>query len=978
MNPSRELQDLRAMALAQQFAQILSGTDTQMLEDQLAVYLNFLYCNQEDLGKPLLQPMQVRAGDPFHKEPYALNFQDGIANIQLIFQWLQSIGKSNLALYNNLMGQYLGLKEQVNRLLSKTNDLKLFLLDSAGGVFSCGDSFNNTSKVDLISDRTMPVARVDITPGIVTLPLADNPAAVTIQGVQINSTSNGIMGNNQQSGVTNPHNDPQVIIDGSPATWFEFESVSNGLRDTPLILDFTLSLDKTRVINQCNVQLNNFGTADWPELDDLLISQDGKSFLSLKSELSQAPNGINPQQNSTNSNPGTVSYNFLPRQVRYLRLILRQGGYYLIDTVNGPMHRYAIGVAEVNLQSLNFQSSGEFISLPFNFSIDIKKAMLAINNSCLPTGVCQMSHYLSPDRGKTWVQIQPNTGISTQVPKVINFNTQDPGAIQTPDPVMSLCYRAVLTRDESQLSNQSSLVQYINNAKELVRVPLSFPYKLSLDYQPINDSISLHFPCIGSRGLDRNILLGSSDGSADQTFQIPLTLPTQPEKVWVNKQLWRRVDDLSSSTETSRVYVVNRITSTIQFGNGVKGMIPPASFQIFLELTREHLFFKIGDTIQTDLRYPAFSGFQLFQIGLEQTADHERLARGATVYRLQNTFISTSPTFTNDTTGVFLQEKTFLDGINELAAAGDYSIDYRYGNLYSKTISPTNQNISISYGYRPKTIVSNDYWQLMNDRTLVLSPQAFYSQDVVDENLSNQDGFYTIQLANNGILVNSLKFSTKAELTQELPYYDGVSEFNGLVFQKNESVPTGSNLFTLQYLPVQGYEIIFSDTEVFADEVTEIDQVIAGGNYYINYITGRVTTYLPTNGGTISYYYHTDIDNLDQSFSVDYRWGKVYLYRPLTAGATVSYKFCAYEAAYYIAEPVPVSAYELHPATREVVFTDPSYINLLRKRFTSDDLLEANYQYVDQASLNQAGVAKMFTPILFDYSLKIIPQGNTL
>ena len=979
MNPFEQLQILRARLLAGQFTQALANTrNNGLLEDQISLYLNFLQQDQGDLSVPLLQAMPVRKGDPFHPGPYVTNFQDGIADIQLIFQWLQSLGQSNLALYNNLMSQYLGIKDQVNRLLSGTNDLELFLLDTAGGVMSVGDNFNNTSKVDITTSRTVPIARVDTITGLVTLPLATKPAVMAIQGVQINSASNGVNGNNQQSGVTNPHNDPKMLIDGDPSTWFEYEAVANGPRNDPLILDLTITLDKIGVINQCNLQFNNFGAAAWPELDDFLVSQDGKTFLSLKDELSQEPNGVNPSVSQTISNTGAVSYNFLPRQTRYLRLILKQSGYYLIDTVNGQQNRYAIGLSEINLQTLAFQTSGEFISLPYQFSTAISKVMLVADNICLPAGVCQMLHYVSPDLGNSWIPIQPNSGVSTQIPKVVNFNSQDPGAIQTPKPVTSLCYRTVLTRDESQLTNQSALVQYINHENELVRVPLSYPYKISLNYQPINDSVSLHFPCIGSRGLDRNIPLGTSDGSADQTFSIPITVPNQAEQVWINKQLWQRVADFSTSTSTSRVYAINYITNTIQFGNGVNGMIPPAAFQISLGLPREPLFFKVGDTISANLLYATAGEFQLYQIGSLQDSDNERLARGATVYRLQNQFIATSLVFVGDATGVFQHEKPFLNGINELTSPGDYSVDYASGTLYSRSISPVNQNITVSYQFRPRTAVANDYWQLSNDRTLILSPTVFQSQDSHNEDLSSQAGLYTAQLANTGVVVNSLAFSALANLTQELPFYDGVSEFNGLVFQKNESVPVGPNLFTLQHVPVQGYQVSFSDTEVFADPVDDANLVTVPGNYFIDFSTGKVSTYLPANGGVVSYYYHTDINNLEQSYSVDYRNGVLYLYAPLAIGVTTSYKYSAYEASYYIAEAIPASAYELHSTTQEVVFTDPAYINNLRKRFTTDDLLEADYQYVDQVSLNQAGVAQMFTPMLFDYHLRVIPAGNQL
>jgi hypothetical protein len=107
-----------------------------------------------------------------------------------------------------------------------------------------------------------------------------------------------------------------------------------------------------------------------------------------------------------------------------------------------------------------------------------------------------------------------------------------------------------------------------------------------------------------------NELLGSSDGTQFQTFQVVQT-PVLSEIIRVNEKgrisedekhvlietygeqtvsevvdtfgevteiwiRWQRVDDFFGSTPRSRHYIINPVSGEIQFGNGISGMIPPA------------------------------------------------------------------------------------------------------------------------------------------------------------------------------------------------------------------------------------------------------------------------------------------------------------------------------------------------------------------------------------------------------------------
>ncbi len=90
----------------------------------------------------------------------------------------------------------------------------------------------------------------------------------------------------------------------------------------------------------------------------------------------------------------------------------------------------------------------------------------------------------------------------------------------------------------------------------------------------------------------KNEILGSSDGSPNQTFKIKHT-PVINAEIWVKEQtepeeettyyqdkdyywvLWKEIQDLDFSCENCRHYSLDKVSGEVKFGNGIKGKIPP-------------------------------------------------------------------------------------------------------------------------------------------------------------------------------------------------------------------------------------------------------------------------------------------------------------------------------------------------------------------------------------------------------------------
>lgn len=954
--------------LHQQLEQELQNPSLQELEELVVVYLNHLARQQQDLTQPLFQPYQIRPGDWPTPEPYNQNFQASQETIRLLCRWLQNIGDTELSLHNYLLSQYLGLKTQIRRLSSTVADLELFQKDLAAGVRVYGDSFLTADKTDATSRRDYPAAYLDLQLGAVSLPITSELYQPQVAVVKLNPESNGIPGNNQQLGITAAYNDLGALTDGRLDTWYEYEAVASSPRSQPLILDLTITLVKETLLNRLRLYLNNLGSTTWPRIKDLQASPDGKNFVSLKSEVKSFSPRINPFEVDplATATGGLLVFYFPPRRVRHLRLVLQQPGYHFIETSSGTRYRYAIGIREIAASGVAYHPLGEFLSQPYQFAHPVRRVMLETEETLLPTAdICRIQHFISPD-GESWQEIQPVSGLDSTIPKVISYEDEH---------VTRLIYRAVLSRREDETAQAIS--QYMVDTTEFLPFPASPPYILALNQAPEADSVSVCLPYAGSAGLDTKLCLGVSDGAPNQFFTVPFEL-TGTEEVWVNKQRWQQVESLVGQGAEARVYTVNYPTRTITFGDGTQGLVPPAGFKIYLGLPPERLMVTGGEVLSAVLRHhtlPRPQDVKIYRVQPPKTVNQELLSRGATILRLthQNLVPGVSPTFSGTALTTFQQECTYIDGSLELVNPGDYSIDYRRGVIYTKTPTPINTNCYVSYRYAPREPIADTNWTFATDRTdtLEIFPEAFHSEEVNLEDLSAQAGNLRVDLANSHLIRGRLKFSTNAGLDRELPFIDGVSEFTGIMLQQDESVPIGTVVFTLEHIPRQDYQIVFSDSTVFAREVSSINKVTAAGTYWVDYSSGEVHTYLPTAGGQVSYYYHRDITDLDRSYSVDYEKGQVHLYRPLPARVSVSYQYAHYEVEYYFTEIIPPAAYEVKTEDRQVIITDLALIHSLRQRFTGEDAIAVRYRYLVREAPS-AGALQMFTPLLHRYGLRLL------
>jgi hypothetical protein len=97
---------------------------------------------------------------------------------------------------------------------------------------------------------------------------------------------------------------------------------------------------------------------------------------------------------------------------------------------------------------------------------------------------------------------------------------------------------------------------------------------------------------IDQRQTVRGIVVGQSDGSADQTFTLPAR-SIEPESLVVEVDAansgyaeWQRMDDVTTAGRDAEVFALDPEAGTIRFGDGVRGMIPPDGRRIRVAMMR--------------------------------------------------------------------------------------------------------------------------------------------------------------------------------------------------------------------------------------------------------------------------------------------------------------------------------------------------------------------------------------------------------
>jgi len=964
-----------------------------------------------NIGRPIGEKHKAAHGGLPNSEWHNDNLKDIMMNLEILFEGIDDLEQSIVSSFNYIISEADRIATETRRIGSTLLDYGIYTDSISAGITYFTDSFNDSSKVDK-DPNLLNLDRAEVHDGVGSLtlaPVTDQTSTRQVVNISINDSSNGFAGNNHQVGaILNAEID--AVLDSNPDTWFEYELVAN--EDAPLTeplkLDLMLELEATDVINNIIIDPNNFGTKSPVVIDALETSVDGNTWTAIEPQKSALDFLRESEGDPFELSPASSQYKgkgifpFFPRSTRYVHVVFTQYDYYPIETSSGTKIRYAIGIKDIEIHGNQYIKESEIVSTKIFAPSEIKKVSLQSSElSSLEADLATVSHFISPDDGIKWHEIQPRNVQATGGTEILNFNTIDVGSVITSAPVNSIRYKINLKRNDTKFSSTSSVLSETKSElAETFNVSDKAPLRLDLTEAPIPSSILLLDPMFGSVGNDsRKKLIGLASGEANQKFTLPwINFDRDSEQILVGGSVWSRVADLSSAAATATVYAMNYETGEFVFGDGTNGKLPVNGSKIEVNFISERIW--INSNLIADLNFHTDadkSNFIVYRIGKVETVTAEVLKKGAAIHRLEHSNLVEDSEWVDDTVlTTMTDKKTYVDGSSELLDSGDYSINYSAGIVYTYTPMDADSVSYFSYSYIPRTKLDDSGWDFYSEaetygvkKQISMSQDAYQTESIVGELAilgvkTNQFAYTNIE---PGSIVITEDEAGGGRLTEEVAFVDGISELSKLIQVGDETIEEGVTSFQLKALATTGITLEseprpeFSDKVVFdpALELTWGTTLTAPGEYAIQYSSGQVLVFTAVDADTtVSYYYSDNSVTMDGKYSVDYENGILYSYDQIYENTFVDYEYSNYEVVYNIARLISREKYYYDAEANSIVVNDNEVIDSIAQvRETGSKLIfKVLYEYVKKEEGSLSELEPYYTPFVNGYAISIIDKDS--
>ena len=953
-------------------------------------------------------------------------FNNSFSEIQMdlntLFAELENLETIILGGFNYMVSRMNRLSGKLKQASSRLSDFSLYASSNNRRFTYFSDSFNNLERIEsrspLLKEEQVEINEEE---GILTLPI-DKTKQKQIQVNQtpvINSNSNGVPGNNYESNSVS-YTDISKILDYNEDTWFEYERVIKVDDGIPLILDFTINMGDTKLINYIRINPNNFGARTLLEVIDISTSFNGKDYESIKDDLLATDLIRNNQliiAPSSSKYAGQGIYSFSPRKAKYIRVSLKQTTPYIITTTsNKNMVRYAIGIRDIHIESRPYKNVGELISKTFSSSDNIRKISLATSqNPSEYSTLANVSHFISIDNGVVWNEIQPlsfsgKAGEQTEIREILDFNGVDPRTIKTDNPVKFIRYRVVMKRNtEAFNENAPEFRKEERIITEIHQVPQTTPFSITLNNPPIDGTVSVIDPFLGSRGIDNNSYVTRVGKGSEVIVNLPWDKLekdlvkryengkynldyTVSANVYVDGVAWEQ-GNLSLATSTDRYYELDYGKAKIRFGDGTNGKAPPTGSLIEFSLTEERIFPSSDEYHSAYFQYSVAADneeIEIYSYGKEEITT-EVLKKGNKTHQLVNKYIDSGYQIKFSHSGIndiFSSKQEFRDGNVELRDVGSYSIDYDNGIVYLYGRTSESEDTTITYKHTPKKKLSSSQFSVSTDGQVSISKDAWYTITIDDpETVPTSVNYFN--LGNLSIVEGSVRFfSDTTSFLKEVPFVDGRTELQNTNKTVQKITQTASVAGTvdidldLQISSDTNLEVGFTNTDIFRTEVSSLSDANSTGKYYIYrgsnpyiriYVSQAVTDF-----GEVSYYYTDPNASLSGRYSINYKTGEVYTYTQTSSGVTVSYSYTDYRAKYPIARKVNNSDFTVNVQKKTVTFADREISKRINvQRGDSDKkYYRISYKYISNPRDDILELEPYYTPVLMDYRIKVITESR--
>lgn len=764
-------------------------------------------------------------------------------------------GSANLveSNYNFAAAAIRDLQSGVKRIRQQLAVYSLYTTGFGNSLFF-GESFSNEDNLDRGSSFLREKeCFVDLAEGTVSLPKKTDEDKWKIDKIEIGSLSNGVLGNNVEA-RTPVRGTIGSMTDDNVDTWTEYERVTFTEDEDGLRLELKISLDDVRVVNRIRVHPVLLGARTPPSITAIEVSEDGRSWISLKGDVSVATFMGEKPEDRFHLSPhsarfsGEFNVTFAPRFTKFIRLFIRQTSSFPIEDVYGVRKlRYAVGIREIAVYGSKFESAGEIVSKQINMARSFSAASIIslIDPPDVPPEVGGAEYYLSFNDGATWQRLLSQEEASTEIPEVL-YPDQETSSFR---------WKIKLFKDE--LAFRETTKRTTLKTREVYGYPDRSPHSIRLAHKPKSGTITICDPSVAGRGrLYPKMQVGNgvySDlrfngtswerhGNTEQRIPIPLdNLSLSSEiVVYVNNLPINRIEDFNAGgiDHFSRVCIIKRAddgTSTeeressfeIVFGNGdgsdPKGFIPSPTDTISLCLKAEWMVIEgldqpyrvkldhstNGSKKDTKIRFYGTGPGHLVEEVLPSGVTKRKLTYdrlyidelALMVLTVTATNLSGIRATARSMTGqgtiagsaAFVTYKQFKDGSSELISAGDWTVDPIGGYLYTKT--PIDDDFEFIISYFPDNgidLTENDWDFVQGKLDEIQIYDSGYHTVSIDTNVSS--GMRSTALASSGIVPKSMKLSDGLFGTDvvpyEVPYINGVDEFEDRGKIQDEEIPT--------------------------------------------------------------------------------------------------------------------------------------------------------------------------------------------
>lgn len=1017
------------------------SSEYQTLEELLQGAYKIISTFYKDLSSPVFKNDKpaIKYTDP-DPEDYTEVFEQINMDIEVIFAEFENLESVLLGNFNYMVSRLNRLMGRLKQASSRLGDFYLYSKDTDRRWTFFTDSFANLERIE-VNSPLLQLDQLEIhqDEGLLTLPLdAGKQKLIQISETPvINSNSNGIPGNNYEPGATS-QTDIKKILDYNSDTWFEYERVLEVEDNVPLILDFTVNIGKTEIVNFIRINPNNFGTKTELEVQSIQTSVDGKTYYDIK-ECILASDLVKTDRfslaPSTSKYAGQGVYSFVPRKARFVRFCLRQSTAYPIFNSKGKqLLRYAIGIRDIYLEARPYKESGELISKAFETSDPIRKILLISNQDPEPTYSSPfgtIEHFVSPDNGVSWLPIRPrdsdgNSDTTQDISELIDFNGVDKNTVATNAPVTSLRYKVKMKRNGQAFAtgalDADSSKARTAIATELYDTPSATPLEFVLQHEPIDGTVTVIDPCLGSRGLaDYRYSTRTPQGGDTLKIRLPWRpLQRKLVKTWasskwhLDEQIAARIyvdgiewsqGKISGASTTSKYFQLDHNNGILEFGGetdgsgGTVGKAVPGGALVEVCFDEERLFPSSDTSHLAELEYSVASDseeVEVYQVD-KATVKTIVLDKGAKVHRLLPNLDSTYSVKFSDIAGCFVSEITpYVDGSVELTGTGEYSVDYENGIVYSYDRSKPDADTSCTFQYFPRTKLPSDGFSFEEgvdvSHSISIS-QAYWKTQSPDYPEAIPASVKYFNLANLSIVEDSLIFAGtgySSVFSKEVAFVDGRTELLGVLKATEKLNPItvvapGVQTITLRLRisSATDLDVGFSNKTAFASERSDPAEVTVPGRYYI-YRTPtnpRVIVYLSSSvadPGTITYYYEDPNSDLSGAYSVNYDTGEVYTRAATTSGLTVTYRYSDYRVRYPIARQISPDDFTVDTKNKKVTLKDREIFKKsnVEKSSTKKEYYRITYKYIPTIDQDIKDLETFWTPSQIDYTIKAITESK--